>query len=279
MNLSKFKFWGKKNTQYAMDKQDVIELSDREKEIIDQHRRDMANIERGQQIMRTEMDNIFAMNSDGEKEVFLYDFLGGWHQGDNVISVSSSDNSPTVVSTGGELNLGEPRKYKPIEVFDELGTVPTPITLENLDDKIKVLKMKKELIKSNHYAQKEVLDMVERLENRRKYEQFKEYFEQFQNTTTDKVTELVFKYKLVLKSSDLFIAKFPEEAINIMQSYVDHVKELCGKTPVFYVIAEEVNFKDVYKRNDPILLVQSPFGSYWQILGAWDKELILLSDL
>ena len=31
--------------------------------------------------------------------------------------------------------------------------------------------------------------------------------------------------------------------------------------------------------NNPILLVQSPFGIYWQILGAWDKELVLLEEL
>ena len=47
----------------------------------------------------------------------------------------------------------------------------------------------------------------------------------------------------------------------------------------FYSIAEKEMFNDEYKRNDPILLVQSPFGIYWQILGAWDKELVLLEEL
>jgi uncharacterized lipoprotein len=47
----------------------------------------------------------------------------------------------------------------------------------------------------------------------------------------------------------------------------------------FYVIAEEKSFKSAAEKRDPILLVQSPFGFYWQILGAWDKEMILLSEL
>jgi hypothetical protein len=57
------------------------------------------------------------------------------------------------------------------------------------------------------------------------------------------------------------------------------MEELCGKKPVFYVIAEPDKFRKAYERRDPILLVQSPFGFYWQILGAWDKEMILLSEL
>ena len=51
------------------------------------------------------------------------------------------------------------------------------------------------------------------------------------------------------------------------------------KKPVFYVIAEPDKFRKAYEKRDPILLVQSPFGFYWQILGAWDKEMILLSEL
>ena len=49
--------------------------------------------------------------------------------------------------------------------------------------------------------------------------------------------------------------------------------------PIFYVIATEDKFRKAYEKRDPILLVQSPFGFYWQILGAWDKEMILLSEL
>jgi hypothetical protein len=45
------------------------------------------------------------------------------------------------------------------------------------------------------------------------------------------------------------------------------------------VIAEPDKFRKAYEKRDPILLVQSPFGFYWQILGAWDKEMMLLSEL
>ena len=38
-------------------------------------------------------------------------------------------------------------------------------------------------------------------------------------------------------------------------------------------------FRKAYEKRDPILLAQSPFGFYWQILGAWDKEMLLLGEL
>ncbi len=95
----------------------------------------------------------------------------------------------------------------------------------------------------------------------------------------EKIIELVSKYKPVLKSSELFIAAFPDDAVMIMRSYVENTVALCGKKPLFYVIAEEQMFKEEYKKKDPILLAQSPFGCYWQILGAWDKEMILLQEL
>lgn len=275
MNIYNFKFW--KKSRYAMSKEDVLEISKEEKGIIETYRNNMSQIQRTVPIANS-ASMLYTMDSDeGSREVYLYDILGGWHSNNNMITPFTNDPNNLVVSNV-PLNT-EPRKIKPIDVFHELETVPNLVTLEGLDDKIAVLKMKKELIQKNQYCKNEILDMVERLENRRKWEEYREYFEQYQNTTTEKIMDLVNKYKLVLKPADLFISKFPDEAVKIMDSYVNEVKALCKKKPIFYVIAEEVHFKDEYKRNDPILLVQSPFGAYWQILGAWDKELILLSDL
>lgn len=278
-----------------MNKETVMELSDREKELISSHREKMDKLERDQAsmqaTMQAEMDRIMpSFGEDAERPVFLYDILGGWNQGDNIIraaditignpdALSLDQQVSGTIVTNNEIKVEPPRSYKPIEVFHELENVPDLLSLENLDDKIAVLKMKKDLIVNNRYAKNEVIDMVGRLENRKKYEEFKDYFDQFDNTTTEKIVELVSKYKLVLKTSDLFIAAFPDEAIFIMKSYVENVKALCGKSPVFYVIAEEQMFKDEYKKKDPILLAQSPFGCYWQILGAWDKEMILLQEL
>jgi hypothetical protein len=169
-------------------------------------------------------------------------------------------------------------KVKPKDVLNELETVPTPFSLIGLDEKIEILKDKEKLI-VQYYAKREVSALIERLENRKKYQENKVFFDNFANTTDEKIDMLLGKYQLVMKTSDIFIPEFPDDAIKVMKDYTEKLEEICGKKPIFYVIAEEKEFKKAYEKRDPILLVQSPFGFYWQILGAWNEEMLLLSNL
>jgi hypothetical protein len=195
-----------------------------------------------------------------------------------------ADGEEAVVSVGWG-NTKVPAKSKsnriakkPIEVRGELEMQPVPWTLENLDEKIELLNDKSKVV-NQHYTKTELKGIIERLENRKKYNEFRSYFEQFPNTTDEKIDQLLSKYLLVMKESDIFVPEFPKEAITVMREYTEQVKKLCNKIPVFCVIAEQKMFEKSWEKRDPILLAQSPFGFYYQILGAWDKEMILLSEL
>lgn len=223
--------------------------------------------------------NDSAINCCNEmEEIYLFDFKN-W-QGDmlqnnptNSIVIggeNSSDNSNSKIPTK--------IKIKPIDVLEELEVIPTPFNLTLIDEKISILKDKAKLIKQN-YSRREVEGLIERLENRKKYNEFKEYFDQFPNTNDEKIDAILTKYDLLMKTSDIFIPEFPDVAVKTMTEYIEKVKLVCGKAPIFYVIADNDQFRKAYDKRDPILLVQSPFGFYWQILGAWDKEMILLSEL
>ena len=215
--------------------------------------------------------------SDGLDDNFLFDFKNyasayrGGNTGNTYITMSS-------IAEGAVLPENTKIAIKPIDVLDQLETVPTPWTLANLDDKIAVLKIKEELI-TQYYSKREVSALIERLENRKKWGSCQNFFNGFQNTTDEKIGVLLEKYDLQMASSDLFIPEFPDDAIAVMQKYTEQMMKLCKKKPVFYVIAEPDKFRKAYEKRDPILLVQSPFGFYWQILGAWDKEMLLLSEL
>jgi hypothetical protein len=221
-----------------------------------------------------------ALPSSGLDDTFLFDFKNYQSQYTGVamnsfISVggaSESDSEESSKETSRKIAV------KPKDVLNELETIPTPWTLSNLDDKIEVLKYKSDLITQN-YSKREVQGLIERLENRKQWHKFKNFFQEFQNTTDEKIDALLDNYDLVMKTSDLFIPEFPDDAIAVMKKYTDNMQKLCKKKPVFYVIAEPDKFKKAYEKRDPILLVQSPFGFYWQILGAWDEEMILLSEL
>jgi hypothetical protein len=220
-----------------------------------------------------------VLSHDDLEDNFLFDFK-------NYQSQYTGATLNTFISVGGDTRSdskeSEPTKtkiaVKPKDVLDELETIPTPWTLSNLEDKIEVLKYKAELI-TQHYSKREVEGLIERLENRKKWHKFKDFFQEFQNTTDEKIEILLEKYDLVMKTSDLFVPEFPDDAISVMKKYTENMQKLCKKKPIFYVIAEPDKFRKAYEKRDPILLVQSPFGFYWQILGAWDKEMILLSEL
>jgi len=219
------------------------------------------------------IDSIILNDYSGLEENYLFDFKN-W---------ASQYNSTIVIQpmSGNEIesdSLPSKIKIKPIDVLKELETIPNPFSLTLIDEKIDILKDKSNLITQN-YAKREVIALIERLENRKKYAEYKEYFDCYQNTTDEKIDILLEKYDLVMKTSDIFIPEFPIEAIKIMKEYSHAVELVCGKKPIFYVIAEVDKFKKAYEKRDPILLVQSPFGFYWQILGAWDKEMLLLSEL
>jgi hypothetical protein len=221
-----------------------------------------------------------ALPSSGLDDTFLFDFKNYQSQYTGVamnsfISVGGSSDSDSEESSK---ETSRKIAVKPKDVLNELETIPTPWTLSNLDDKIEVLKYKADLITQN-YSKREVQGLIERLENRKQWHKFKNFFQEFQNTTDEKIDALLDNYDLVMKTSDLFIPEFPDDAIAVMKKYTDNMQKLCKKKPVFYVIAEPDKFKKAYEKRDPILLVQSPFGFYWQILGAWDEEMVLLSEL
>lgn len=211
-------------------------------------------------------------------QAYMFDFKGyasdfeGAGTPDDSDSFGSSSESTTIGKYSTKI------KIKPKDVLCELETVPTPFSLNMIDEKLAVLKDKEKLI-SQHYAKRELNGIIERLTLRKKYPEFKTFFDNYQNTTDEKIDNLLSKYELVMKSADIFIPEFPDDAVEVMKQYTEKMDELCGKKPVFYVIAEEYKFRKAYEKRDPILLVQSPFGFYWQILGAWDEEMLILHEL
>lgn len=219
----------------------------------------------------------------GLNDTYLFDFknwssqyngVGDGATGGAILQAGMALGTP-FISTD---NVPAKIKIKPVDVLKELETIPTPFDLLGLDDKIMMLKTKEDLL-VQYYAKREVTALIERLENRKKYNEHKIYFDSFQNTTDEKMDILLKKYELVMKTSDIFVPEFPDVAIKIIKEYEEKVKLICNKKAVFYVIAEAKDFVKKYEKRDPILLVQSPFGFYWQILGAWDKEMLLLSEL
>lgn len=228
--------------------------------------------------LRKIMNEGYVSSTDEEIEKSMYDFYEDFAGQVETVNRAwlSSDMTLTVDSLGHPV---DPRKSeKPISVLKELETIPTPFSCEKLDEKIELFKDKNRL-SNQRFAKDQIEGFIQRLENRKKYKSVFEFYNKFPNTNDEKIDNLLDKYKLVMKKSHLFVPTFPKEAIEIMKEYSEMTKKVTNEKPVFYVIAEEKDFKKKEKKLDPILLVQSPFGFFWQILGAWDKEMLLLHEL
>lgn len=130
------------------------------------------------------------------------------------------------------------------------------------------------------YGRQEVESMIERLENRTSFHEFGGDLSEYPYTTSDAIRNLLSTQKhLEAIVATPMIPDLPGDAIRKMNHYAAVTEKLCGKRPVFYLIKEKKDDKEVARRRDPILLAQSPFGFFWQILGAWDDEVKFLDEL
>lgn len=238
-------------------------------------------VKRAERILGMTPDSNHYGVSKAEVREVLYDFFKNYGEG-IPIQINSGDrlvNDDTSIPTN---NIEEEKKInvRPKDVFDELERVPNPIDLdpESISKKIELLERKIKLGDIQFYTEQQMRGMIVRLKNRVHYNEHKEFYEQYQYTTQEKIDELLEKYHLCIKKSTLFVPTFPDDAINAMESYSKETKKFTNR-PEYYVIAKEDDFKKKERKLDPILLVQSPFGFYWQILGAWDEEMLLLDEL
>jgi hypothetical protein len=126
----------------------------------------------------------------------------------------------------------------------------------------------------------EMQSMIDRLSCRLKYAANQDFFEQYPYTRSDLINNILAEHtNLRSKRVEEFIPDMPDEAVEHMNAYNNKVLELTSKKAVFYIIADKKDFGEIDKKRDPILLAQSPFALAWQVLGAWDEEMIYLGDL
>lgn len=234
-----------------------------------------------------------------EKSEYLPDFTTLRAQS-NEFNPTSFITLSSVSTSSTNFSSTDTNKVVPVEKAKQsIKMTPKGVyQLKMLDDKSFKLKADKEyvqsqiqqfkdklgLIKASEYdmsrGTNEIVSVLVRLQNRLKYPEFKNFFDNYAYTTTAKIEKLLKDHSyLQLGKVEQFLADMPKEAIAEMKQYTANTKKLCGKKPIFYIIADQEDFKKKDKRRDPILLAQSPFGHVWQIIGAWDEEMLFLEDL
>ena len=237
-----------------------------------------------------------AMNTIKESK-YLIDFqegIGNFFESWGGAIMEMPNGTITTATSAGkvkkvkEVKVEVKEKLTPKGVFDlqllhdktfQLKTDP-----EYIDEQLTLFKDKLSLIKAEEYdmarGTKEIASIISRLENRKKYPDFKSFFDEYPYTSSGRIEALVKEHDyLKLGQVAQFLADMPKDAIQAMKDYNKNIDKMCGKQAVFYIIADKKDFEKSNTRRDPILLAQSPFGHFWQILGAWDKEMMFLGEL
>lgn len=167
---------------------------------------------------------------------------------------------------------------KPLEVFKELIGEEPKVDLTNIDAHIKLVKRRLDFMK-DHMGIGMPADETEALGYlmaRKKYLKMKGSFS-WAVTNDQKIQALCKTYKVKKVSFTGYYKNVPNEALDELEKFVKAWDKLGIEYEPYFDLIVDDGGKETKK--DPILLAKSPFGRWWYILGAWDKEVEIVDDL
>jgi len=170
---------------------------------------------------------------------------------------------------------------KPIEIFEELYS---EIPSFNYDEKIlkDQIKLVGERIRVlSKHTRGNLNDERKTIQYLKARLLFKKYGHLFIWKTTNEtmIQKLVSTYKVQKVNFESYIKVVPNDALNDMEKFAEayyNVVDIKNAKPIFELI---VDYQGKEHRRDPILLAQSPFGRWYYVLGAWDKEVEIVEEI
>lgn len=182
---------------------------------------------------------------------------------------------------GGTQRVDSREEKKPAEVWELLKNQNDPIVdTSDLDKKIKIIKNRIAVL-GDHVPDRDLnieYTVLGFLEARKKYEKYKHLFA-YPTTDQSMIDELCSAYKLKVVSIGQYSGTMPQEAIDELSRFKLACLKVRKDRPVVRLIVPDNDPKTEKRKRDPILLVSSPFGNWDYILGAWDKEVLIVDEL
>ena len=195
----------------------------------------------------------------------------------NIQTPSGSTTAFIGWGNSGEIKVTEDtrKEVKPIEVFQELTADEPQIDLNGLDKKIEIVKRRSKLFKQLSGSSFDEDMALKYLRARKNFPKYGKLFV-WKITTDDKIQALCKQYKVQLVSFGGYKKNVPMEALDQLEKFLDAHEKVTDVKPDFSLIVDSGGKET---RKDPILLARSPFGKWYYILGAWDKEVEIVDDL
>ena len=168
---------------------------------------------------------------------------------------------------------------KPVDVVNEIVAPKPVINTDKIKEQIRIVELRLKVLKQYHGN---TSDEIEAL----KYLRARQYFKKRESMfpwaiTTDALIEaLVKKYKLQNVSFSSYSKSVPHEATDELEKFAKAWDKVVdddeNHKPTVRLITD---YQGPEHKKDPILLASSPFGKWWYILGAWDKEVEIVDEI
>lgn len=178
-------------------------------------------------------------------------------------------------------NLPLIRKIEaPVALVSQIIKPELNMDFKDLDIKIKQIKTRLSKLKRRSMDYENAKRALIYLNSRKNYPKYKDEFANWKVTTKEKLEKLEEDYQITIDDIKNYEDYIPDEALNEMEKYVNVCKKLSGGyEPHIRIICYSHEAEKAKNSKDPIIIGESPFGNFWFILGAWDKEVELVPKL
>lgn len=210
---------------------------------------------------------------------------GVYWTGSNSITNVSLDSTQAIQATK---KMDERIEKKPVEVFKEIIAETPVMNIVDLDGQIAMVEKRKDMFAELGVSPVDEYEALMFLKARKVGLEQEVHFG-WSTTTFDMIEKLLKKYKLSYVDFGSYAKNIPMEAIDELEKFMAEYKKVRDDKPVLKLIIDESPVRDEAgkvketvsreRKKDPILLASSPFGRWFYILGAWDKEVQIVDDL
>jgi hypothetical protein len=164
---------------------------------------------------------------------------------------------------------------KPVEVVQEIVKEEPVLMLDGIEQQIKIVQKRIRILEEQNCGVNDEKEALGYLKARAKYKKSRKDFK-WAISNNDMIEKLQKKYKVQLCSFASYVKCVPNEALDELEKYLNAYHKIRKDDPELKLITD---YQGPEHRRDPILLARSPFGRWWYVLGAWDKEVEIVDDL
>lgn len=203
----------------------------------------------------------------------------------NTTSTATLYDSVNAMSLGGTLDAVKVDKIedlriekKPVEIVNEIIAPDPVLRLNDLPYQIKAVEARLKVLRKFRGNTSDEEWALRYLKARQHYEKKKKMFT-WPLSTDELINALIKKYKVSNNGFGGYSRNIPLEATAELEKFGKAWDQVVDDERHVAELRLITDYGGKETKKDPILLAASPFGRWWYVLGAWDKEVEIVDEI